>query len=110
MAGAGGRDPGLQPERTGLAALRTAMAATVVAVLSLRTWAETGSRWSLAAAACGAVAAAALLVFALDRSSGAPDPHPTTPLSTRLCVAAIGLGIAGIALLEAVRIGLGAAR
>jgi hypothetical protein len=105
-----GRDPGLQPERTGLAALRTTMAATVVAVLCLRTWAQTGSRWSLAAAACGTIAAGALVAVAVDRSRGAPEPSPTTRLSTRLCVAAIGFAVAGIAVLEAARIGLTSAR
>lgn len=99
---AAGRDPGLQPERTGLAWWRTALSITAVALLALRTALTAGSGWSLAASVIGAAAAVVLLLVGWDRPAYRPDAGDVTSRASRRVVAGLAAAVVAMALLEAV--------
>ncbi|MEU6147101.1 DUF202 domain-containing protein [Streptomyces sp. NPDC047081] len=96
------RDPGLQPERTRLAWRRTTLAATVVAVLAMKTALHGGASAVgvvTCALACGLWLTFLYLAHRRIRGlSTAPVPHALTPLHATaaiLCtVAMAGCGAA----------------
>jgi hypothetical protein len=104
------RDPGLQPERTGLAALRTAMAATIVGLLCLRAWFVTGDAPSLVASlsACGTAAAA--FCYAFLRSRGAPPVTQEMPRIIRWSNLMMAATTTAVALAAIAHLTLGASR
>jgi uncharacterized membrane protein YidH (DUF202 family) len=85
----GGRDPGLQPERTRLAWRRTTLSATVTAVLAVRTVLHEGANATGAAAAvgCGVVWLGLLLVA--HRRLRALDADRPAALTGRQAAAAV---------------------
>lgn len=103
------RDPGLQPERTCLAASRAALAALVAALLCLRMSEATGFALALAASLAAGGAGAIFLAVALrlasrpahGRAIGAPSRH------IRWLFRGAAVAVASTALLEAISILLG---
>lgn len=102
MAAAPTRDPGLQPQRTGLAWWRTSLSVLAVALLSLRTALTTGSPWSLVASLVGASAAVAMLIVGGERPSYSPDHEDVAGRRSRRIVAGIAAAAATMAVLESV--------
>lgn len=113
MSGEGdpGRDRGLQPERTGLAALRTAMVAVVVALLCLRSWTANASALSLASSFAAGATAAGLLAFAVDRTNADPAADDEAKLRrTRRTLLVVVSAIVAVAVFEFVRVTIEVAR
>lgn len=88
-------DPGLQPERTRLAWRRTALASTVVTVLTVRL-ALTGGRPGLLATALALVTWAAAMLLCWRRSTGggpAPTGRPGVPMAALATTGQAMLGV-----------------
>jgi uncharacterized membrane protein YidH (DUF202 family) len=104
---AGGRDPGLQPERTRLAWRRTTLSATVAGVLAVRTalYAGTGLGLAVCALSCGLWLAFLHLAHRRIRTLSAVDGSPPAALAPRqasaavLCTVAMAAGAAAVLVL-----------
>lgn len=96
------RDPGLQPQRTGLAWWRTSLSVLAVALLCLRTALTIGSSWSLVASVIGASAAVAMLLVGGERPSYSPDHEDVASRQSRRIVAGIAGAVVMTATLETV--------
>jgi Domain of unknown function (DUF202) len=104
---AGGRDPGLQPERTRLAWRRTTLSATVAGVLAVRTAlrAGTGLGVAVVALSCGLWMVFLLLAHRRIRTLSAVDGPPPAVLAPRhasaavLCTVAMAAGAAAVLVL-----------
>lgn len=93
------RDPGLQPERTGLAWRRTALALTVDAILVMRTGMTRQSRPLMIAGVGLALCALLLIVASVRRRRQLATGAPTAPgqgllaATTLAVVAAAGCAV-----------------
>jgi hypothetical protein len=99
---ASARDPGLQPQRTGLAWLRTSLSILAVALLCLRTALTAGSVWSLVASLIGASAAVTMLLVGGERPSYSPELQEVASRQGRRIVAGIAGAVMMMATLETV--------
>jgi uncharacterized membrane protein YidH (DUF202 family) len=109
-------DPGLQPERTALAWLRTGLAVGVGALVGGRLLAPTSGAAAVAASVLGLALAALFLVGATRRARRtqaalARDRHLATGPDGRLlaivCVTCTATGVAALALVVGMRLALG---
>lgn len=95
------RDPGLQPERTGLAWWRTSLSMLAVALLSLRTALTVDSAPALVASVMGAAAAVMMLRVGGERPRYHPDDDGEVADSqSRRTLAGIATAVAAIGALQ----------
>lgn len=94
------RDPGLQPQRTGLAWWRTCLSTLAVALLCLRTALTSGNPWSLAASVIGAAVAVCMLFVGAERPEYNPERGEVANRQSRQILYGVAGGIVTVTILE----------